>query len=107
MVKLQNDNRLASGVLYVYLYRVAGSCVPGRLLRQHRPGPLRHGRGLRRDVNSYYQKYMCVLNIEEGSIQKRRQRSSPLIKFLAALDILHQDDLKKRIINVIYDLFSI
>ena len=41
--------------------------------------------------------------IEEGKIQKRRQKvvaaawGTELVKFLAALAILHQDDLKKRI----------
>ena len=48
--------------------------------------------------------YSTLYSIEEGFIQKRKQRSALLfghwwtefIKFLAALAILHQDDLKNR-----------
>ena len=47
--------------------------------------------------------HLILLYIEEGFIQKRRQRSSLLLgteffKFLAALAILHQDDIKNRLI---------
>ena len=38
---------------------------------------------------------MGHITIEEGFIQKTRQRSE-FIQFLAVLAVLHQDDMKKR-----------
>ena len=58
------------------------------------------------DYNQVRQKiYISHHTVEEGDIQKRRQRSSLLlggqfnsIKFIAALAIFQQDNLKKRLI---------